>query len=122
MNEFTIDFTKEVKSRLDYIWQNIKTLMPDELSELLVELSCLISTIGEKQLEFEQALANLQLQIYQENEGITAKEIEVRTKVTQEYKNYQTLKVLEKSLLETIRSLKKRLQVLMDEKEVAKNL
>ena len=110
-----------IRERLDNIWHRIKSMGPDEVSKELVELSALIGTLGEKIVDFDQALANKQLEIWQEDEEVMAKEVEVKSRVTKEYENFQKARVLEKSMTETIRALKYRLRVLESEREFAPN-
>jgi len=111
-----------IRERLDNIWHRIKSMGPDEVSKELVELSALIGTLGEKIVDFDQALANKQLEIWQEKEEISAKEVEIRSKITQEYQDLQKAKVLLTAIIETIRSLKYRLRVLKGEREGTINL
>lgn len=111
-----------IQVKLNAIWGRIKTMNGYQVSEELVELSALLSTLGEKIVEFDQALANKQLEIWQDEPEISAKEMEVRSKVTEEYKNYQMARILEKAMLETIRALKYRIKILEKEKEVSGNL
>ena len=95
-----------IKSKLSNIWNNLRTMTQNELSQELCELSSLLGTLGENIVVFDQALAQKQLDLIDENEEMSCKEVEIRTKITDEYKNFQTAKLLEKAVLETIRSIK----------------
>ena len=113
---------KGILGKLDEIWQKVKVMGADELSIKLVGLSALLANISEEMIEAEQVFVNEQLRIWQVNEKISAKEMEVRAKASVEYKEYRQWQSLEKATVETIRSIKKRLMVLQNEREVSTNL
>jgi len=113
---------KGILGKLDEIWQKVKVMGADELSIKLVGLSALLANISEEMIEAEQVFVNEQLRIWQVNEEISAKEMEVRAKASEEYKEYRQWQSLEKATVETIRSIKKRLMVLQNEREVSTNL
>lgn len=113
---------KIISEKLNYIFVNLKTMTAGEISQEMVELSSLLGSLGENIVNFDIAVANQQIALWEKEEGMSAKEAEIRTKVTEEYKRYALAKILEKAMMETIRSLKFRLRVLSDEREVARNL
>jgi hypothetical protein len=113
---------KIIKDKLNYIYINLNTLTQRELSKELVELSALFGGLGENIVQFDIAFANKQLEIWQTNEEMTAKEMEIRAKTTEEYKNFMIAKFYEKAIIEVTRSIKFRLRILANELELSKNL
>ena len=111
-----------IKQKLDKLWQNFTNLTQDELSQILVELSALLGNIGENICLLEQKFINKQLELWQENNEMSAKECEIRSKVTKEYLEYSQIKVLEKATIESLRSIKYRLRILQNEQQGCRNL
>lgn len=111
-----------IKEKLNNIWQNIETLTIEELSRNLVELSAMIGNIGENIIILEQKFINKQLEIIQENDEMSCKEVEIRSKVLPEYLEFSQAKVLEKAIIETTRALKFRIKILINESEASRNL
>jgi len=103
-----------LKEQLSFIWHNIKTMSADELSIKSVGLSALLLDIGEEVIKREQSFAQVQLKIWEESGEITGKEVEIKAKITPEFKELREWQTLEKSVKEFIMASKKRLQFLGD--------
>jgi disulfide oxidoreductase YuzD len=86
---------------------------PEELSRYLVLLTANLWSYGEKTLNTEIAYARKWIEVRTDHE--TDKATEMAAKITKEYHDYQMAKVTEKTILEIIRSLKKRLTSMVDE-------
>lgn len=110
-----------VNEKLNNLWKNFETLTPEELSQILCELSALLGNIGNAIIEKEQLFIQKQLKIWEENE-MSAKEMEIRSKVLPEYKEFMETKVLEKTTIEVVRSIKVRLRIIQNEQWGSKNL
>lgn len=86
---------------------------PDELSKYLIILTAHIWEYGKKTIEAEQLYARKwqELRLGLETDG----QANIRIKTTEEYHDWKMAVVLEKTLVEMIRSIKKRLTSLTDE-------
>lgn len=86
---------------------------PDELSKYLIVLTANLWKYGKDKIEKDVIQANkwTEIRLTCETDGQADK----RIKATEEWKNWQISIVLEKTVLELIRSLKKRLQSLGEE-------
>ena len=104
-----------IKKQLDSIWQNIKILQAKDLSIKLVGLSALTGLISEKVINAEQIFMQTELNIWREDEEMSSKKVEILSKITPEYKEYQLWKTLGISTIEVIRALKFRLKVIEKE-------
>lgn len=87
---------------------------PNELSEYLVFVTANLWMYGKKTIEAEGKYAQKweELRLTHETDGRT----NMAVKTTYEYQEWRRAQVAEKTLLEIIRSLKKRLQSLSDER------
>lgn len=92
---------------------------PSALSDYLVILSASLNTGGQMELETEIAFA----QKWQDlrSECKTDKECDMKIKLTDEYKSMRQAQIANKTILECIRSLKKKLQNLSDEFKSGQN-
>ena len=86
---------------------------PSLLADYLVQLSATLYTAGGFELESKIAYANKWLEIRKETK--TDKIADMQTMVTPEYKEWQRMVIANKAILETIRSLKKKLSALQIE-------
>ena len=95
------------------IKQNLATLTPDTVSKYSVMLSVHLASIGEQEakadLAYHQEWERIRLAI--DTDGGADK----RAKATQEYYLKRLLEVQQKSTVQIIQALKKRLEVLRDE-------
>ena len=86
---------------------------PNDLSSYLVLLTANLWKYGKETLDKEVAYATKWQELRANHE--TDKATDMAAKITEEYHDWQMAKVSEKTLLEIIRSLKKRLSSLTDE-------
>lgn len=95
------------------IKHNLATLNPRQVSDYAVQLSVLLSEIGEQLAfaEIEYAQKWDALRIHCDTDG----QAEKKSKSTEEYYKRRMLEFRFKSTKEIVQSLKKRLQVLADE-------
>lgn len=93
---------------------------PNALADYLVILSASLYTAGNFELEAEIEYAKKWEEIKNSGE-MTDKLAEVKAKQTQEYRNYKQAQIANKTILETIRSLKKKLQNLNSEFQSGQN-
>ncbi len=90
---------------------------PDELSKYLIVLSANMWTYGRDRIDADMAQAKKWSEIRSSNQAVTTDgQADKRIKATEEWRAWQMAIVSEKTVLELIRSLKKRLQSLNDEK------
>ena len=93
---------------------------PDELSNFLVILSASLFEAAEFETEAQIQYAKKWQEI-KETEQMTDKMADMRGLQTDEYRLWQKMKNTQKCLIETIRSLKKKLSNLQDERNSAQN-
>ena len=86
---------------------------PDELSKYLIFLTANLWKYGKETIEKEQLYAKKWQELRSELD--TDGQANIRIKITEEYHDWQMARVLEKSLVEMLRSIKKRLTSLVDE-------
>jgi len=82
---------------------------PDELSKYLVVLSAQMDTAGNLELEAEIGYAQKWKELKLEEDKRTDKMTDMMAKGTDEYKQWQRYRIINKTIQECIRSLKKRL-------------
>jgi hypothetical protein len=86
---------------------------PIKLSDYLVILSASINTGGQMELETEIGFATKWQELRPESK--TDKECDMRAKLTEEYKLMRRAQIANKTILECIRSLKKKLGAMQTE-------
>src|SRR3990167_4201700 len=82
---------------------------PDKLSEYLVVLSASLNEAGNFELDAEMDYARVWEEIKLSNEKITDKMTEMKARQTEEYKTWRQFQIANKTIVEVIRSIKKRL-------------
>lgn len=104
----------------------INLIKPDmfavEASEKMVELSRLLGNLGEHIVKFERDYLQVKIDIMTTNDKMSMNKIELMAQNSEQYTILQQSRVLEKTTLEVIRSLKYRCRALEDEKQVSNNL
>ena len=100
----------------DIIFNN-KDISIDEASRALIELTSLLSTVGEAIVELEKAYNMVKIETMQENEKMPISKVEVLAKARKEYTDLRHAQELQKSMQEVIRSLKYRQRALAGEYE-----
>ena len=93
---------------------------PNLLADYLVILSASLYSAGGFELDADIAYAKKWEEIKLSGE-MTDKLAEAKAKQTEEYKNWKQAVIANKTILETIRSLKKKLQNLSDERLSGQN-
>lgn len=100
---------------------------PRLLADYLVQLSATLYTAGNFELEARQAYAKKWLELKNsviagnnEVKQKTDKVIEMEAMTTDEYRDWQRIAIANKAILETIRSLKKKLSALQSEIELSR--
>ena len=92
---------------------------PSLLADYLVQLSATLMTAGGFELEARVAWAKkwleLKAQTLPDGKSKTDKMIEMESMITDEYKEWQRMAIANRAILETIRSLKKKLSALQSE-------
>ena len=94
---------------------------PNTLSEYLVVLSANLNVAGNFELDAEVNYAAKWEEIKLSSEDLTDKLTDAKAKQTPEYKEWQRMKIANRTVLECIRALKKRLQNLSDELKSGQN-
>jgi hypothetical protein len=119
-----------IKKRQNEILTRLSELMPDEISTMLVQLSAIYPNLevelAEKEVIYckkkEEIFNTGQLVVNEKDKSMSWARAENLAKTTEEYKEYRIVVGWEKSLIEMIRALKKRLAVLSNEWEASSNL
>jgi len=93
---------------------------PNLLADYLVILSASLNTAGNFELEAEIAYAKKWEEIKLSGE-MTDRMAEAKAKQTEEYRSWQQMRIANKTILETIRALKKKLQNLQAEFQSGQN-
>ena len=93
---------------------------PTQLSDYLVILSASLNQAGNLELEAEIAYAKAWEEV-KEMSDYTDKRTEMKAKQTPEYKAWQEMRIANKTILQTIMSLKKKLANLSDEYKSGQN-
>ena len=93
---------------------------PAQLSDYLVILSASLNTAGNFELEAEMAYAKKWEEIKLSGE-MTDKMAEAKAHQTEEYRSWQQMRIANKTILETIRALKKKLANLQSEFQSGQN-
>ena len=91
---------------------------PNLLSEYLVILSASLNEAGNFELDAEMDYAKKWEEIKLSEEKITDKMVEMKAKQTEEYRQWQEMRIANKCIQEVIRSIKKRLANLNTEYQV----
>ena len=94
---------------------------PNELSNFLVILSASLFEAGEFEVEAQIEYAKKWSEIKESEEKITDKMADMKCMQTDEYRIWQKMRNSQKVLIETIRSLKKKLMNLQDEFKSGQN-
>jgi hypothetical protein len=105
--------------RLNEVRANIKTIDPNTALEIATELSVLLGPILEHEAELRQ-LAYKVLLLAMEDEKVSHAKAESQMYGSDAYKRYKTATGLYIGVLETIRSLRKKVGRLEDEYQVTK--
>lgn len=82
---------------------------PNKLSEYLVVLSASLNEAGNFELDAEMDYCKVWEKIKLSQEKITDKMVDMKSKQTEEYKQWQQFRIANKTIQEVIRSIKKRL-------------
>lgn len=113
------------KTIQDLIWEGINTIRknsddPHVLAKSVVNLSCLYANLTEKIVDFEQAY-NVKLSwIQAQDMEKPYNKVEVESKITEEYHQLKKAQALEKSVIQTIRSSNRLIDLKEKEMTIAK--
>ena len=77
-----------------------------EASDKLIKLSALLGNVGNRLVERERKFAQIKIQYKIDNPKMPISKIEILASDTDEYQELREVKELQKSMVETIRSLK----------------
>jgi len=82
---------------------------PDQLSQYLVVLSASLNQAGNFELDAEMDYCKVWEEIKLSQEKITDKMVDMKAHQTDEYRTWQQMRIANKTILQTIQSIKKRL-------------
>ena len=114
-----MDIAKIIRKKIDEINYNKELWSPGYLSEVCIELSSLHSSLTAEISQLENAYYRLEAAILLKGESAaTAK---ILSRATPEYQAYHDVVMIERVLLEEIRSIKKYVSLRQNEYETSVN-
>lgn len=110
---------QELKKAISEYADDADSLDGHILSANAIRASALMSNINEEWVRCQVVIAGAQEKFINDNPEMSMREAEMRTKLLPEWAEGKNLEGLAKSTLELVRSLRRRIDLLRDEKEVA---